>query len=102
MEKQIRSPLLEKESLNRDIEMSEYTKSEANQGLKAIKCYNCQEELSYTPDAYCVQCHKCFGITAVRELSCLLCYFCGTNIFYPLGSSAIKCRCGKVHKCPDV
>lgn len=85
---------------NDDIEMFGYKKSETNGELKEIKCFHCKELLRYPPDCYGVQCGKCFGVTAVKELKTLLCFNCGTNIYYLASSLYVTCKCGRVFNQP--
>ena len=64
-------------------------------GLQKINCSNCKIELSYREDAYCVSCHNCSALTAVKTLSTHLCVICLTNIYYLANQKIVKCRCGK-------
>lgn len=66
-----------------------------------INCSKCSITLTYPEDAYCVSCHSCKTLTAVRPISSYLCLACSLNIFYPAEATSIKCRCGKIYNFPS-
>ena len=66
-------------------------------GLLKINCSHCKIELLYRDDAYCVSCHNCKTLTAVKTLSTHLCVICLTNIYFLANQKVVKCRCGKVY-----
>jgi len=66
-----------------------------------INCSKCQISLAYPEEAYCVSCHSCKTLTAVKPIATHLCLLCSLNIFYPAGSKSIKCRCGKTYTFPS-
>jgi LSD1 subclass zinc finger protein len=62
-----------------------------------VKCSCCKQELSYPEGAFCIKCPQCQSITAVKELSTLICVRCRNKMIFPAGTPSVQCVCGQIY-----
>ncbi|OMJ91194.1 hypothetical protein SteCoe_6261 [Stentor coeruleus] len=62
-----------------------------------VKCSCCKQELSYPEGAFCIKCPQCQTITAVKELSTLICVRCRNKMIFPARIPSVQCVCGQIY-----
>lgn len=97
MEKSVKIPLLSEQHLIEGKALSEENYPKKIENKRRINCSGCRSELHYPEGSYCIRCPTCASITAVQELSSLLCCRCSNLFYFPAGTPYVTCVCGQIY-----
>lgn len=100
MEKALKVPLLSEQYSDREeqtVNQRPQIRVEENIRRNLIKCSTCSCELQYPEGTFIIKCFRCFQVTAVKELSCLVCVNCKNSFFFPVGTPCVACACGQIY-----